>query len=452
MPRQFETADYAMTLKLSISLGDAVPPSHLARFVVDVIAQLDLSAIYARYGERGGKAIAPEVLLAVLFYGYATGVFSSRKLEKATYEALPFRFVAGDLHPDHDTLANFRKTFLPELKELFVQILLLAQATGVLQLGNLSLDGTKIHADASKSKAVSYKRLLELERQLQAEVGELFARGEQAEESEARAGLVIPDEIVLRQDRLAHLAEAKAVLEARAQARYEAEQADYQAKVRAREDRARKKRHKPSGKVPKPPTPGPRDKDQYNFTDPDSRIMKNSTDQGFDQHYNAQAAVEHVSGLIVATGLSNHPNDKAEALPTLDALAPELGQPLAAALDNGFFSEANIAGMQARGIEPYIATGREPHNKSWQERVAEQPASPPADATPIVKMAYKLKTDIGHAIYRLRKCTVEPVIGTIKEILGFRQFSLRGLPAATGEWCLVCLAFNLKRLHILMAD
>ena len=452
MPRQFETADYAMTLKLSISLGDAVPPSHLARFVVDVIAQLDLSAIYARYGERGGKAIAPEVLLAVLFYGYATGVFSSRKLEKATYEALPFRFVAGDLHPDHDTLANFRKTFLPELKELFVQILLLAQATGVLQLGNLSLDGTKIHADASKSKAVSYKRLLELERQLQAEVGELFARGEQAEESEARAGLVIPDEIALRQDRLAHLAEAKAVLEARAQARYEAEQADYQAKVRAREDRARKKRHKPSGKVPKPPTPGPRDKDQYNFTDPDSRIMKNSTDQGFDQHYNAQAAVEHVSGLIVATGLSNHPNDKAEALPTLDALAPELGQPLAAALDNGFFSEANIAGMQARGIEPYIATGREPHNKSWQERVAEQPASPPADATPIVKMAYKLKTDIGHAIYRLRKCTVEPVIGTIKEILGFRQFSLRGLPAATGEWCLVCLAFNLKRLHILMAD
>ncbi len=452
MPRQFETADYAMTLKLSISLGDAVPPSHLARFVVDVIAQLDLSAIYARYGERGGKAIAPEVLLAVLFYGYATGVFSSRKLEKATYEALPFRFVAGDLHPDHDTLANFRKTFLPELKELFVQILLLAQATGVLQLGNLSLDGTKIHADASKSKAVSYKRLLELEQQLQAEVGELFARGEQAEESEARAGLVIPDEIALRQDRLAHLAEAKAVLEARAQARYEAEQADYQAKVRAREDRARKKRHKPSGKVPKPPTPGPRDKDQYNFTDPDSRIMKNSTDQGFDQHYNAQAAVEHVSGLIVATGLSNHPNDKAEALPTLDALAPELGQPLAAALDNGFFSEANIAGMQARGIEPYIATGREPHNKSWQERVAEQPASPPADATPIVKMAYKLKTDIGHAIYRLRKCTVEPVIGTIKEILGFRQFSLRGLPAATGEWCLVCLAFNLKRLHILMAD
>lgn len=272
MPRKFKTADYATTLKLSVSLEDAVPPNHLARFIVDVIAQLDLSPIYARYGERGGEAIAPEVLLGVLFYGYATGVFSSRKLEKATYESLPFRFVAGDLHPDHDTLASFRKTFLPELKDLFVQILLLAQAAGVLKLGNLSLDGTKIHADASKSKAVSYKRLLELEHQLQTEVKELFALSERAEQIEVRAGLVIPDEIALRQERLAHLAEAKAVLEARAQARYQAEQAEYEAKVRAREEKTRKTKHKPRGKAPKPPTPGPQDKDQYNFTDPQSRI------------------------------------------------------------------------------------------------------------------------------------------------------------------------------------
>ena len=452
MPRKFKTADYTTTLKLTVSLEEAVPPNHLARFIVDVIAQLDLNAIYARYGERGGEALAPEVLLGVLFYGYATGVFSSRKLEKATYESLPFRYVAGDLHPDHDTLAHFRTTFLPELKELFVQILVLAQAAGVLKLGNLSLDGTKIHADASKSKAVSYQRLLELDRQLRAEVEQLFARGEQAEQSDEQAGLVIPDEIALRQERLAQLAQAKVILEARAQARYEAEQAEYQAKVQAREEKARKTKHKPRGKAPKPPTPGPRAKDQYNFTDPESRIMKNSTDAGFDQHYNAQAAVEQESFLIVANGLSNHPNDKAEALSTLDALAPELGRPLAAALDNGFFSAANIAGMQARGIEPYIATGRQPHHKSWQALVAEQPAPPPADASPVVKMAYKLQTDVGQAIYRLRKCTVEPVIGLIKEVLGFRQFSLRGLPAAAGEWCLVCLAFNLKRLHILMAD
>ncbi len=452
MPRKFKTADYATTLKLTVSLEEAVPPHHLARFIVDVIAQLDLSPIYVRYGARGGEALAPEILLGLLFYGYATGVFSSRKLEKATYESLPFRFIAGDLHPDHDTLAHFRKTFLPELKDLFVQILLMAQATGVLKLGNLSLDGTKIHADASKSKAVSYQRLRELERQLQAEVDELFALGEQAEQSDVRAGLVIPDEIALRQERLAHLAEAKAVLEARAQARYQAEQAEYEAKVRAREEKARKTKRKPRGPAPKPPTPGPQAKDQYNFTDPESRIMKNSTDDGFDQHYNAQAAVEQDSFLIVANGLSNHPNDKQEALPTLDGLAPALGQPVAAALDNGFFSEANIVGMEARGIEPYIATGREPHHKSWRALVAEQPMPPPDDASPRVKMAYKLQTEIGQAIYCLRKCTVEPVIGIIKEILGFRQFSLRGLPAAAGEWCLVCLAFNLKRLHILMAN
>lgn len=452
MPRTFKTADYATTLKLTVSLEEAVPPNHLARFIVDVIAQLDLSAIYAHYGERGGEAIAPEVLLALLFYGYATGLFSSRKIEKATYESLPFRFIGGGLHPDHDTLASFRKTFLPELKDLFVQILLLAQAAGVLKVGNLSLDGTKIHADASKSKAVSYKRLLELERQLQTEVDELFALSERAEQLEVQAGLVIPDEIALRQQRLAQLAQAKSVLEARAQARHQAEQAEYEAKVRAREDKARRTKRKPRGRAPKPPLPGPKDKDQYNFTDPESRIMKNSTDTGFDQHYNAQAAVEQESFLIVANTLSNHPNDKTEALPTLDALAPELGQPEAAALDNGFFSEANIVGMAARGIEPYIATGRGAHHQSWRALVAEQPAPPPDDATPLVKMAYKLQTEVGQAIYRLRKCTVEPVIGIIKEVLGFRQFSLRGLAPAAGEWCLVCLAFNLKRLHILMAD
>jgi transposase len=449
MPRKFKTADYATTLKLTVSLEDAVPPNHLARFIVDLISQLDLSAIYARYGERGGEAIAPEVLLGVLFYGYATGVFSSRKLEKATYESLPFRYLAGDLHPDHDTLAHFRKTFLPELKGLFVQILWLAQAAGVLKLGNLSLDGTKIHADASKSKAVSYKRVLELERQLQTEVNELFALSEQAEQLEARVGLMIPDEIALRQERLAHLAEAKAVLEARAQARYQAEQADDEAKLHGRDDQARKTKRRPRGRAPKPPTPGPHDHEQYNFTDPESRIMKNSTNAGFDQHYNAQAAVDQESRLIVAHSLSNHPNDQAEALPTLDALAPELGQPAAAALDNGYFSEANVANLQARGLDPYIATRREPHHTSWQARLAEQPTPPPADASAKVKMAYKLQTDIGQAIYRLRKCTVEPVIGIIKEVLGFRQFSLRGLTAAAGEWCLVCLAFDLKRLHVL---
>jgi transposase len=440
-------------LNRSVKVGEALPPNHLARFVVDIIAQLDLGPIYSHYGVLGGEAIAPEILLGLLFYGYATGVFSSRKIERASYENLAFRFIAGDLHPDHDTLANFRKTFLVEIKELFVQVLLLAQAADILKLGNISIDGSKVHADASKSKAVSYKRLVELESQIRQEVAELMTVGEQADQGELHLpeGLVIPDEIGLRQERLVNLARAKVVLEARAKERFEAEQAEYKAQLQEREEKARKNKHKPRGRKPKPPEPGPRDKDQFNFTDPESRIMKNSTNDGVDQHYNVQVAVEHESRLILASGLSNHPNDKQEAQPMLEALSPKLEKPKAAALDNGYFSAANIKTFEAHDMDAYIATGREPHHKDWHTFFQNQPEPPAEDASPKVKMAYKLQTKIGQAIYRLRKCTVEPVIGIIKEVLGFRQFSLRGLAAAAGEWCLVCLAFNLKRMHILMA-
>jgi len=450
MSRTFKTADYDATLDVTVRLGDCLPPDHLARFVVDTIAQLDLSAIYTRYGPRGGQPYAPEILLALLFYGYATGVFSTRKIERATYETVPFRFIAGNLHPDHDTLATFRKTFLPELKDLFVQVLLLAQVAGVLKLGNISLDGTKIHADASKSKAVSYKHLLALSTHLRAEVDELFALSERVDQGEMPDGLVVSDEIAREQARLAKLAEAKAVLEARAKERTALSQAEYDAKVQERADNAQQTGRTPRGRAPKPPTPGPRDKDQYNFTDPESRIMKHRSTEGFEQDYNAQIAVDQESLLIVGESLSNHPTDQREVEPTLDAIPPQIGPPAAGALDNGYFSESNIAACEQRGIDPYIATGRDPHHPSWQDRFAVLPAPPADDARPTVKMAYKLKTALGKAIYGLRKCTVEPVIGIIKEVLGFRQFSLRGEQAAAGEWCLVCLAFNLKRLHILL--
>jgi transposase len=451
MSRKFKQPDYETTLNAPIRLGDALPIYHLARFVVDIVSQLDLSRIYAGYKELGGVPIAPEVLLGLLFYGYATGKFSSRKIEKATYEDLGYRYVAGGLHPDHDTIAHFRKTFLGELQGLFVQILLLAQLSGVLRVGNLSLDGSKIHADASKSKAVSYKRLTELEITLKAEVARLFELGERVDQDEEKLpeGLSIDDEIAFRKERLGNLAKAKAVLEERAKERYEVEKAEYDAKMKEREAKARERNQKPRGKVPQPPEEGPNDKDQYNFTDPDSRIMKNSTDNGYDQHYNVQVAVTQDSLFIVATSLSNHPNDKREAEPTLDALDAQLGKPKGAALDNGFFSEHNIQALEQRNIEPYIATGREAHYKSLDDLLGNLPTEPPADASPKEKMAYKLATEIGKEIYRLRKCTVEPVIGIIKEILGFRQFSLRGLINATGEWCLVCLAFNLKHMHSL---
>jgi transposase len=451
MSRKFRTVNYEESINQTVRLAEVLPASHLAWFVVNVIGQLDLGPIYKRYAEQGGEAIAPDILLGLLFYGYATGVFSSRKIEKATYESIPFRFIAGGLHPDHDTIANFRKTFLKEIKDLFVQILLLAQEIGMLELGNISLDGSKIHADASKSHAVSYKRLNELEAQLRVEVNELFTVGEQADQGEIQLpeGLIIENEIAIRQERLANLAKAKAVLEERAKERYEAEQAEYQAKLREREEKAKKHHRKPRGRHLKPPEAGPRDQDQFNFTDPESRIMKNSTNEGVDQHYNVQVATDQASLLIVAHALSNHPNDKQEAIPTLDAISPKVGQPKAAAMDNGYFSQTNISDCEKRGIDPYIATGREPHHLDWHTFFQEQPEPPAEDASPKVKMAYKLQTEIGQAIYRLRKSTVEPIIGIIKEILGFRQFSLRGLKAAAGEWCLVCLAFNLKRMHTL---
>jgi transposase len=307
MSRTFKKVDYDRALDLTVRLGDCLPPDHLARFVVDSVAQLDLSALYTKYGSRGGKPYAPEMLLGLLLYGYATGVFSSRKIERATYEAVPFRFIAGNLHPDHDTLAAFRHTFLPELKDLFVQVLLLAQETGVLKLGTISLDGTKVHADASKRKAISYKRLLELEAQLRAEVEELFALSEHLDQSERPDGLVVSEEIARREDRLMRLVEAKAVLEARAKERAAAEQAEYEAKMAQREERERTTGRRPGGRPPTPPTEGPRDGDQYNFSDPESRIMKSSTHAGFEQDYNAQVAVDQGSLLIVGCALSNHP-------------------------------------------------------------------------------------------------------------------------------------------------
>jgi transposase len=452
MARRFKTVDYEQSGKQTITIDACLPDNHLARFIVTIVTLLDLSAFYAHYAPMGGEPIAPEVLLGLLVYGYATGVFSSRKIEKATYESIPFLFIAGGLHPDHDTIANFRKTFLSEIVTVFVQVLVIAHEAGILKLGNISLDGSKIHADASKSHAVSYDRLLELEAQLRIEVEELMALGAKLDQGELPEGLDIEAEITFREGRLVNLAEAQRVLEARAQERYEAEIAEYEVKLHAREEKAQKKGHKPRGRAPKRPTPGPRDKDQYNFTDPESRIMKNSKDDGFDQHYNVQVGVTQESLMIVAPTVSNHPNDKREAIPTIDAIPTEVGKPQAAAMDNGYFSPETIAQLEARGIEPYIATGREPHYHSWQERFAEQLVPPADNASPLVKMAYKLQTEIGRVIYGLRKSTVEPVIGIIKEVLGFRQFSLRGLAAVAGEWCLVCLAFNLKRLHVLLGS
>jgi hypothetical protein len=389
-------------------------------------------------------------LFGLLCYGDATGVCSARKLERATFASVPFRLLAGNLHPAHDTLAACRQTFLSALKDLCVQVLLLAQGAGVLKLGAISLDGTTIHAEASTRHAVSSQHLLALEAPLRAEVDALCALSERTDQRDVPDGMVVRQEIALRHARLARLAEAHAMLAARANDREAAEQAASEATLQAREAKARRTGRTPRGRPPTPPTPGPRATDQDNCTDPASRIMQNGTNQGCDQPDNAQGAVDQDRVLLVGESLSHHPNDQAAADPTLDSIPPEMGTPEAAALAAGSLSAATIARFERRHMAPDIAPGRDPHHPSWRARCADPAPALPDDARPQVQRAYKRQTTSGKAIYRARQSTVEPVIGSIKEVRGLRQCSLRGAPAAAGEWCLVCLAFHLKRLHTLL--
>jgi hypothetical protein len=382
-----------------------------------------------------------------LFYGYATGTFSARKIERAPYESMPCHCLAGGLHPAPDTIAHFRKTFLQDLQDLCVHILLYAQDIGGLTLGHISLDGTKIHADAAKSRAISDKRRRALDRPLHTEVDKLCALTAQAEQTAMPEGVVSAAASALRHERLANLAQATAVFEARAQERSDAEQTASDAQGRERDATARQPGSNPRGRPPTPPPPGPRDQDQDNGTAPESRIMKNSNNAGFAQHDHAQAAVEQDRCLLVASTLSTHPNAQAEAIPPWDAIPLALGKPQAGAVDNGDCSATTIAARAARDLEPYLATGRTPQPPRWQSYGAQQPALPPADASPKVQMAYPLPTELGGAIDRLRTCTVEPVLGLIKDLWGFRPGSLRGLQAAAGAGCLGCMAFNLQRLH-----
>ena len=449
MSVKFIDYDQSTLYLLPPSLQDWLPEEHLARFVVEIVDQLDLSSLKAAYAGRGSQPYNPEMLLALLFYGYATGVFSSRKLERSTYDSVAFRFIAANAHPDHDTIAVFRKRFLPQLKPLFVQILLIAQQTGVLKLGTVSLDGTKVKANASKHKALSYNHACKLEEQLKAEVAELLRQAEAADQADLPDGMNIPEELSRRTERLKAIAEAKAEIERRAALRHANEQEAYEKKMAERSEKEHKTGKKPKGSTPKPPTPGPATNDQVNLTDSESRIMPSGN--GFEQAYNAQAAVDNASMLIVADHVSQSTNDKQElnpALDRIDALPKELGAVDALIADNGYFSETNVTSCEAKQINPYIAPGRESHNQPLMERFLEPPPVP-QDADCVARMRYRLKTAAGKAIYAKRKGTVEPVFGIIKAVMGFRSFLLRGLELVTGEWELVCIAWNLKRLHVL---
>ena len=433
------------------SVQDWLPENHLARFVVDIVSQLDLWPLVSAYAGRGSDAYPPGTLLALLFYGYATGVFSSRKLETATYDSVAFRFITANTHPDHDTIATFRKRFLEELKPLFAQILTIAHTMGVCKLGKISLDGTKVKANASKHKALSWGHACKLEKQIHVEVEALLRQAEQADEKELTEAMSIPDELARREQRLESIARAKAEIQQRASERYAKEKEAYDQKMAERKVKEQASGKKPRGRKPKPPSPGPQKTDQVNLTDEDSRIMPISGG-GFEQTYNAQAGVDMDSMFIVENHVTQQPNDKQEikpALANLAALPDTLGRVDALAADTGYFSENNVKHCEQEHIKPYIATERNKHNQSLNKRFY-QPQQPlPENADPVTTMKHRLKTLEGKKLYAKRKSTVETVFGIIKAVIGFRQFLLRGLESVSGEWDLVCIAYNLKRLHVL---
>jgi transposase len=432
------------------SVDEWLPERHLARFVVEVIAGLDLRAMTGDYRGSGEASYHPSIVLGLLVYGYATGVFSSRKLERATYDSVAFRFIAANQHPDHDTIASFRRRFLNQIEALFVQVLAMAREMGMLKLGTVALDGTKIHANASRHSALSYERAGQIEMQLREEVARLSALAEAADQADVADGMSVPEELARREKRLAEIARARAIIEARAKDRYAREKAEHEAKMAARATKSAETGKKPAGRPPAPPVEAPGAADQVNLTDEESRIMPVAAG-GFGQCYNAQAVVAADSLLVVAGDVVQAPNDKQQVQPMLGELAAlpgELGKAETLLADTGYFSEANVNACAAAGIDPLIAQGRQSHYPPLSERTAADPPAP-EQPTPAEAMAHRLQTKAGKALYALRKQIPEPVFGIIKSVMGFRQFSLRGLEKVRGEWKLVTMAWNIKRLFAL---
>lgn len=457
MGPRFVNVDRDTPLLLPPNLRDWVPADHLAHFVLDAVETLDLRRVQVNRRGTGDAQYPPTMMLALLIYSYATGTFGSRRIEQATHDQVPVRLITGDTHPDHDTICAFRRQNRALLSECFVKVLQMAQELKVAQFGQItvSVDGTKVAANASKHAAVSYQRAGEMITQLELEVAQLLAKAEGADATPLEEGLKIPDEIVRRQERKAALAQARVEIEARAQARYAKELAAHEQKLAeraARQDRG----EKVGGQPPQAPSPEPQPQDQYNFTDPESRIMKAGSGQHFEQSYNAQAAVEVDSRLIVGQRVSPAPNDKQELGPTVAAISPAVGTVAAVLADSGFFSEAAVRQMEQTpegtpsGTTVYAPLDRTSHHRSVADLEPKpEPAAPAPGASVSEVMRHRLKTQAGRARYKLRQQTVEPVFGILKAAMGFRQFLLRGITKVSLEWELVSLAYNFRRLHTL---
>lgn len=437
-------------LLLPPDLREWLEEGHLAYFILDVVETLDLSEIFASYdGSRGGRpGFDPRLLVGLLLYGYCVGVRSSRKIEKATYESVPFRVLAANQHPDHATIAEFRRRHLKALSHLFVQVLRLCEKAGLVRLGHVALDGTKFRANASKHKAMSYGRMEEKIQELEAQVEELLAEAEAVDQAEdaqhgPRRGDELPDELRFRKRRLEKIRQAKEALEAEARAEAQRVREEKEAKARSRDKEPR---------VPEPPTEAiesekvkPAEKAQRNFTDPDSRIMRDGATKSFEQSYNCQAIVDSHAQVIVAAEVTQQANDKQQVKPLVEQMKANLNGRIPAELsaDAGYFSEDNVAYLENEKIDPYVATGRQ--KKSGEKpNLPQEGVSDPG--TVRERMAAKLQTPPGQEAYSKRKETVEPVFGQVKEARSLRRFLLRGLGCVHAEWDLICATHNLLKL------
>ena len=455
MAKTFRPYSLDQHLLLPPDLRDWLPEGHLALYVSDVVDALDLAAIYRVYEQadpRGAVAYHPAMLVKLLVYAYCIGVPSSRRIERGTYEDVALRVLAGDQHPDHDTIAAFRQRHLPALAALFVQVLQLCQRAGLVRLGHVAIDGTKVQANASKHKAMSYERMGESEQRLEREVHELLAQAaardaaEDAQYGKGRRGDELPEELARRESRLRKIREAKAELEAEARAAAVEQAEAARAKCAERERKAEETGKRPGGRppaIPDPETVVPEPKAQRNFTDPESRIMKDGATKSFVQAYNAQAAVDAEAQVIVAAAVTQAASDVGQLVPLLEQVERNVGRlPEVATADAGYFSAANVTTEALRGVDLYIPPNRQCH--SVVEAASGEP--PPPEAGVREQMQHKVRTPEGRAVYRWRKAIVEPVFGQTKACRGFRRFALRGLANVSAEWLLICLTHNVLKL------
>ena len=455
MSKHFRTDHLDQGLLFPPSLHDWLPEGHLARFIVDVIEELDLDSIYQSYkGDgRGMAAYPPLMMVRVLLYGYCRGVVSSRKIQRATFEDVAFRYLSADTHPDHATIAAFRQRHLEALAGLFVQVLQICQKAGLVKLGHVAIDGTKIKANASKHKAMSYDRMDETTRRLRQEVDELLRNAatadaaEDAQHGKGRRGDELPAELARRESRLEKIRAAKADLEREAKEKAEKARVEAEAKIAERREKEARTGKKAGGHDPQVPDPEqakPEPKAQRNFTDPESRIMPDGANKGsYVQSFNAQAAVDSQAQVIVAAEVTQQTNDSEQLVPMIKQVVANAGKkPIAVSADAGYWSAANVSDAGVAGVDLYIATGRQKHGE--KEATANGP--PPEGATPKEAMAHKLRTEAGKSIYKMRKAIVEPVFGQTKEWRGFRRFSFRGLGRVGLEWKLICLTSNILKL------